>query len=555
MLRKRLTHAQRIQEIITALIRNGLGFIVKDLGMFDLVGKLHKTKAVTDDPMVTKNLGERIRLTLEELGPTFIKLGQLASTRFDLFPQEITRELAKLQDDVKPVSFSEIRPIIEEELGKPLDSLFLEISPSPVASASIGQVHRAKLPGGEQVAIKIQRPNIEKTIVTDLEILRYLTKVLEERTEWAKENRVYDIVHELSTSLLQELDYTREAKNSERCQASIKNLENVCIPKIYWPYTTKRVLTMEYIEGQKLEQFMQNANKDEKKKLALDFTNCMFEQIFVSGFFHADPHPGNIFITKEKQLVLIDFGMVGRLSPQMKFDLASLIIALRDEDLAEIATLVKKIGQMSEYTDEDKLLFDLENLLETYMHRSLQQIHVSELFNEIFRICFENKIRIPPDLTMLGKALLTIEGVLARLDPDLALINLAEPFGRRLILERYKPESLFKNIRFKIRDVQKFLSDLEAIVNGVARRGKLRIEIDVPYFKDLLTKLDRITNQLSFSIVLLAFSIMMSGLIIGAAIMKEETVLWKFPVIEIGGIAATCMFLWLLYSIFKSGRF
>lgn len=555
MLRKRLAHAQRIQEIFAALIRNGFGFIVHDLGMFDLVGKVHRKKTVPDETIISKNIGERIRITLEELGPTFIKLGQLASTRIDLFPREITKELAKLQDDVKGVPFTKIKPIIEEELGQSLDSLFSQFSFTPVASASIGQVHRATLPTGEEVAIKIQRPNIEKTITTDLEILRYLATVLEQRTDWAKEHRVYDIVNELAASLLMELDYTREAKNSERCMASIKDLDYVHIPKIYWQYTTKRILTMEFIKGQKLEQFIQTASPEKKKKLALDFTNCMFEQIFVGGFFHADPHPGNIFITEEKRIVLIDFGMVGRLSPQMKYDLASLIIALRDEDLEEIAALVMKIGKMSDETDEDRLLIDLDNLLETYIHRSLHQIHISELYNEIFRICFENKIRIPADLTMLGKTLLTTEGVLARLDPELALIDLAEPFGRRLIRERFEPKTVFKKIRFKFRDMQKLFSELEAILRGIARRGKIRIEVDVPAIQELLNKLDRITNQLSFSIVLLAFSIMMSGLVVGAAIMKENTILWSFPVIEIGGVAATLMFLWLLYSIFKSGRF
>lgn len=555
MLGKRLSNAQRIQEIFAALIRNGFDFIIKDLGMFDLVGKIQKKKVMSDEEVLSKNIGERVRITLEELGPTFIKLGQLASTRIDLFPQEIIRELAKLQDNVKPVPFEDIKKIIEEEFNIPLENLFSEFSRTPVASASIGQVHRAKLKTGEEVAIKVQRPNIENTIEKDLEILNDLAILIENRTDWGKNYRVYDIVKELSSSLRMELDYTREAKNAERCATKIKKLDYVKIPDVFWDYTTKRVLTMEFIHAQKLDAFIQAGASEDKEKIAMNFAHCMFEQIFVGGFFHADPHPGNVFITADRKITLIDFGMVGRLSPQMKFDLASLLIALKDDDLEEITAIVTKIGQLSEETNRDRLLFDLDHLLAKYANVSLKKVNISELLNEVIRICYENQIRIPADLTMLAKTLLTMEGVLSRLHPDFVLMDLAEPFGRRLIRERYEPKAIIKNARSKFREIQNILNQFEVFLRSFTKKGKLQVEMDLPDIQDLLHKMDRITNQLSFSIVLLAFSIMMSGLVIGAAIMKEQTILWSFPVIEIGGIAATLMFLWLLYSILKSGRF
>lgn len=555
MLGKRLSNAQRIQEIFVALIRNGFDFIIKDLGMFDLVGKIQKKKVMSDEEVLSKNIGERVRITLEELGPTFIKLGQLASTRIDLFPQEIIRELAKLQDNVKPVPFEDIKKIIEEEFNIPLENLFSEFSRTPVASASIGQVHRAKLKTGEEVAIKVQRPNIENTIEKDLEILNDLAILIENRTDWGKNYRVYDIVKELSSSLRMELDYTREAKNAERCATKIKKLDYVKIPDVFWDYTTKRVLTMEFIHAQKLDAFIQAGASEDKEKIAMNFAHCMFEQIFVGGFFHADPHPGNVFITADRKITLIDFGMVGRLSPQMKFDLASLLIALKDDDLEEITAIVTKIGQLSEETNRDRLLFDLDHLLAKYANVSLKKVNISELLNEVIRICYENQIRIPADLTLLAKTLLTMEGVLSRLHPDFVLMDLAEPFGRRLIRERYEPKAIIKNARSKFREIQNILNQFEVFLRSFTKKGKLQVEMDLPDIQDLLHKMDRITNQLSFSIVLLAFSIMMSGLVIGAAIMKEQTILWSFPVIEIGGIAATLMFLWLLYSILKSGRF
>lgn len=550
-----MSNAQRIQEIFAALIRNGFDFIIKDLGMFDLVGKIQKKKVMSDEEVLSKNIGERMRITLEELGPTFIKLGQLASTRIDLFPQEIIRELAKLQDNVKPVPFEDIKKIIEEEFNIPLENLFSEFSRTPVASASIGQVHRAKLKTGEEVAIKVQRPNIENTIEKDLEILNDLAILIENRTDWGKNYRVYDIVKELSSSLRMELDYTREAKNAERCATKIKKLDYVKIPDVFWDYTTKRVLTMEFIHAQKLDAFIQAGASEDKEKIAMNFAHCMFEQIFVGGFFHADPHPGNVFITADRKITLIDFGMVGRLSPQMKFDLASLLIALKDDDLEEITAIVTKIGQLSEETNRDRLLFDLDHLLAKYANVSLKKVNISELLNEVIRICYENQIRIPADLTLLAKTLLTMEGVLSRLHPDFVLMDLAEPFGRRLIRERYEPKAIIKNARSKFREIQNILNQFEVFLRSFTKKGKLQVEMDLPDIQDLLHKMDRITNQLSFSIVLLAFSIMMSGLVIGAAIMKEQTILWSFPVIEIGGIAATLMFLWLLYSILKSGRF
>lgn len=550
-----MSNAQRIQEIFAALIRNGFDFIIKDLGMFDLVGKIQKKKVMSDEEVLSKNIGERVRITLEELGPTFIKLGQLASTRIDLFPQEIIRELAKLQDNVKPVPFEDIKKIIEEEFNIPLENLFSEFSRTPVASASIGQVHRAKLKTGEEVAIKVQRPNIENTIEKDLEILNDLAILIENRTDWGKNYRVYDIVKELSSSLRMELDYTREAKNAERCATKIKKLDYVKIPDVFWDYTTKRVLTMEFIHAQKLDAFIQAGASEDKEKIAMNFAHCMFEQIFVGGFFHADPHPGNVFITADRKITLIDFGMVGRLSPQMKFDLASLLIALKDDDLEEITAIVTKIGQLSEETNRDRLLFDLDHLLAKYANVSLKKVNISELLNEVIRICYENQIRIPADLTLLAKTLLTMEGVLSRLHPDFVLMDLAEPFGRRLIRERYEPKAIIKNARSKFREIQNILNQFEVFLRSFTKKGKLQVEMDLPDIQDLLHKMDRITNQLSFSIVLLAFSIMMSGLVIGAAIMKEQTILWSFPVIEIGGIAATLMFLWLLYSILKSGRF
>lgn len=550
MIGKRLKYAQRYQEILTALLKNGLGFIVKDLGLLGF-----KRKAEADSTMYSKSIAERIRSVLEELGPTFVKLGQLASTRVDLIPENIIKELEKLQDHVAPIPFSDVEKIIEKELGQPANDLFLEVNDRPIASASIGQVHYGKLPTGQEVAIKVQRPNIEEKIDIDLQILSDLTNLMEEKLEWANNYRISEIVEEVSRSLRLELDYTVEAWNGEKIARQLKEHPNYIIPSIHWEYTTKRILTMDYISGTRLRDYAKNASEAEKKLVAKQFVECMFQQIFIDGFFHGDPHPGNLFVLPDKRMALIDFGMIGRLSPSMKNDLASVIIALKNRDINEVIFLFLKLGQSSEPIDNDQIYADIEVLIEMNMDIPLQQISLANLINNLMEISFKYRVRMPADLTILAKTLLTMEGILSHLDKDLSIIDMAHPFGEKLIRERLKPSKIMKETRNKLREIQTFLTQLMKSGSSITKDGKIHVEISVPEVKNLSKKLDRVTNQLSFSIILLAFSIMMVGLVVGASISNVKTFLWNFPVVEVGGVVATLMFLWLLFSILKHGKF
>lgn len=550
MIGKRLKYAQRYQEILTALLKNGLGFVVKDLGLLGF-----KRKAEADSTMYSKSIAERIRSVLEELGPTFVKLGQLASTRVDLIPDNIIKELEKLQDHVAPIPFSDVEKIIEKELGQPANDLFLEVSDRPIASASIGQVHYGKLPTGKEVAIKVQRPNIEEKIDIDLQILTDLTNLMEEKLEWANNYRISEIVEEVSRSLRLELDYTVEAWNGEKIARHLKEYPDYIIPSIHWEYTTKRILTMDYISGTRLRDYAKNASETEKKLIAKQFVECMFQQIFIDGFFHGDPHPGNLFVLPNKRMALIDFGMIGRLSPSMKNDLASVIIALKNRDINEVIFLFLKLGQSSEPIDNDQIYADIEVLIEMNMDIPLQQISLANLINNLMEISFKYRVRMPADLTILAKTLLTMEGILSHLDKDLSIIDMAQPFGEKLIRERLKPSKIMKETRQKFREIQTFLTQLMKSGSSITKDGKIHVEISVPEVKNLSKKLDRVTNQLSFSIILLAFSIMMVGLIVGASISNVKTFLWNFPVVEVGGVVATLMFLWLLFSILRHGKF
>ncbi|MGN7300182.1 ABC1 kinase family protein [Ferdinandcohnia sp. SAFN-114] len=559
MFEKRIRHFQRYRDIVAAFSRNGFGFLIKELGLLELLS-LPKRLFVEDYPEIhTKTLGERVRLFLEELGPTFVKMGQIASTRPDLIPADIIHELEKLQDRVPPFSFQEVKTIIEQELGGAIDSVFEEFHESPLAAASIGQVHFAVLNSGERVAVKIQRPNIRNIIETDLEILQELAMLAELRLNWAARYQIRDMVEEFSMSLRTELDYTIEGRNAEKVDKQFENDPKIRVPKVYWDYSTQKVLTMEYVEGKKLNEIKKNDFKGYNcKVLAERLVRAIFHQILIEGFFHGDPHPGNILALPGEVIVFMDFGMVGRLTPEMKSHFASLVISMMRQSTDGVIKAITRMGLVPDDVNMQRLRSDVDQLKEKYYDVPLSQVSLGEAVNDLFSVAYQHHIQIPADLILLGKTLLTIEGTVEQLDPELSIIKVAEPFGRQLLKERYHPKKVAENVLNHLFEYAEILTELPKSIQeltSVLKKGKMRMEITIPELDLFLTKLDRISNRLSFSIVLLAFSIIMVGLIIGSALSRQSTLLWNIPAIEIGFGVAILMFLWLLYSIFKSGRF
>ncbi|MFZ7102528.1 MAG: ABC1 kinase family protein [Peptococcaceae bacterium] len=555
MLGKRVRHIQRYRDIVAALSRNGFEFIVKELGLLDFLS-LPKGFTGGSGEIYSKTLGERVRLFLEELGPTFVKMGQIASTRSDLISKEIIHELEKLQDHVSPFSFTEVQLIIRQELKGTVDAIFAEFHEIPFAAASIGQVHFGVLKSGEQVAVKVQRPNIRNIVETDLEILQELAILAEFRLKWASRYQVRDIVEEFSKSLRAELDYTIEGQNAERIAKQFAKDPKICIPGVYWDYSTPKVLTMEYVEGIKLQEVK---NPDQKTYnsgvLAERLVRAFFQQILVEGFFHADPHPGNILVKPEGVIVFMDFGMVGHLTPEMRTHFASLVIAMMRQSTEGVISAITRMGLVPDDANMRLLRSDVDQLREKYYNIPLSQISLGEAVKELFSVAYQHHIRIPADLTLLAKTLLTIEGTAEQLDPELSIIKIAEPFGRQLLKERYHPRKIAENVLNNLFEYGEILAELPKRIqelNMVMQKGKMRLEITVPELELLLAKLDRVGNRLSFSIVLLAFSIIMSGLIIGGS---QSTFFWNIPAVEIGFGVVTLMFLWLLYAMFKSGRF
>ncbi len=412
---------------------------------------------------------------------------------------------------------------------------------------------------GEDVAVKIQRPNIEKTVRTDLEILRHLAVLAESNLEWARNYQVTDMIEEFSDALINELDYSIEARNVERIGKTHKNDSQIKIPEIYWEYSTKNVMVMDYIKGvpvnnlAKLDEM--NINRSE---VADKLAKAIFQQIFEEGYFHGDPHPGNVSVLEDGTIVFLDFGMIGRLTSDLKNNFGSLLISLMRKDSGGVVKAIVKMGVVPGDVSMRDLNREAEIMRDKYYDVPLSKLNFSDAVNDLFGIANKYKIKLPQDFTILAKTLLTLESVVSHLDPDFSIMDVAEPFGKALLLERYNPKNL---LNFQIDEIQQLGTELREVTENVHQFSKglknqnLPIEIDVKGRSQFSKHLDRVINRLSFSIVLLAFSIIMVGLIVGSAILGEGSIIFRIPIIEIAAIFAMVMFAWLLWSIVKSGRF
>ncbi|MEH7275460.1 ABC1 kinase family protein [Neobacillus vireti] len=560
MIKKKIRHIQRYRDIVYAFTKHGFGFIMKELGLIDLLSVPKRVFVEGNKSLNSRTTGERIRLFLEELGPTFVKIGQIASTRPDVIPAEILQELVKLQDRVSIFSFDEVKRILELELADTLENSFAEFCETPLAAASIGQVHYAVLLSVEPVAIKIQRPNIMGVIETDLEIMQDLARLAESRIDWVERYQIRTIIEELSKSLREELDYENEGRNTEKISKQFKEDPKVHIPKVYWEYTTKKILTMEFIDGIKLNEVEKLEEEGfDTKVLGEKVVNAIFHQILIDGFFHGDPHPGNIVALPGQVIAFMDFGMVGRITPDMRSHIASFVIALMRKNTSEVVKAITNMGLVPDDVNVKQLHSDIDKLREKYLDVPFSQMSVGMAVNELFSVAYRHKIQIPTDLTILGKTLLTLEGTVEKLNHEISILAVAEPFGRQLLIDRFKPKNMAEFAWSNFTEYGNILHEFPKTIKdftSVMKKGKMQIEISTPEIESVLKKLNTISNRLSFSIVLLAFSIILVGVIIGASLSGQTSILLsKIPMIEIGFGIAAIMFLLLLYSIFKSGRF
>ncbi len=543
-----------------------IGTILLKYGFDDLLDRLHlshyfrrggrifsRQKKKGALPYLTRY--ERIRMALEELGPTFIKLGQILSTRPDLISLGLVRELAKLQDQVPPVPFPEIREIVEKELGRPLAELFDDFQEKPLAAASIGQVHRARLKSGEEVVVKVRRPGICDVLAVDLAIMYHLASLMEKYLEEGEIYRPTLVVEEFALTIRRELDYTLEASQAERFARLFSENDSLYVPKIFRQTTCDSVLTMEYVEGIKVSDLAAlTAAGQDMKLIAARGADLTLDQIFQAGFFHADPHPGNVLILPGNRICYLDFGMMGRVDGDSREKFAEMLEGYVFKDEKKIAEAVLALAEAVKEPDRRGLERDIGLIMEMYLYRPIKELRLGDLVSALLDLLGRHRLRLPPDLYLMAKALTEMEAIGLSLDPDFHLASRAAPFVKRLKTARLDPRRLWQDI-FRGGDalvgaVKDIPADLRDIIKQI-RQGRVKIVFEHRGLEKFIYEMDRSSNRISFALIISAL-VVASSLLITADIGPH---LLGFPLLGLAGyLIAGLMGLWLLVSILRSGR-
>jgi ubiquinone biosynthesis protein len=510
-------HWRRYQEIMNALVRHGFSFIIErlDLPGAPLASRLRKGLIPPEDQL--SRLPRQIVAVLKELGPTFIKLGQMLSTRPDMLPSAYITELSKLQDQVPSFSYNEVEEIFADEEGENISDVFTFFDHQALASASIGQVHRARLQSGEEVVVKVQRPGIEPRIRVDLEILMEICHIVQQRTRFGAIYNIPGMLEEFSTSLLEELDFNLEGRNAEIFQKNFADDGNVCIPGVYWQYTKRRVLVLEYIKGRKIagRRELIEAGFD-PQAIARNLVDAMIKQIYRDGFFHSDPHPGNLSVLAGNQVVFMDFGQVGQIDEVLREQAADLVLALAKHDLDGIIKALLHIGIVRGQPNMARLRRDMSRLERKYYGRPLKEISLATSVYEIFEVAWHYQIDIPLDFVMTAKACITLEGVIRELSPEMSLVEIAEPFATRVITQRYNPGRIQKRLWRDMVEMSGSIMRLPGLVEDLAtrlQRGDVKLTVQQQDFPLAIGQLRRSVTRLAISIiiasVLIASSLLM----------------------------------------------
>ncbi len=477
------------------------------------------------------------------------------SNRPDLIPAHFLEELEKLQDEVPPFPSEEAIAMVEKELGKSLPHLFRSFDEKPLASGSIAQVHKAVLLSGKEVGVKIQRPRIQEKIETDLEVMHQIATLIERYNEEAALFQPVKMVKEFERSIKREINFRLEASHMERFAANFKDDSRIHVPKVYREYSTTCILTMEFIDGIRVSNLKKIKEKGiNTEEIANKGADLILRQIFDHGFFHADPHPGNLVVLPDKRLCLLDFGMMGMVLPRHQDYLGSIILGIVQNDARKITRAVLALTSQDAYLDTERLEYETYNLIKEYAYLPLQDLNVGEVFHSLMDLIFTFRLQLPPDMYLLFKALVTADGVGRKLYPDFDMIGHIEPFAKNLIKRRFSAWRLLKELGDTSVDFTHLVRDMPGEAREILqliKRGRVRFEFIHKNLEPLMHKNDQISNRIAYSIVLAA-------LIIGSSliVLSEVPPSWRgIPVIGLGGyIVAAVMGFGLLWSIIRHGK-
>jgi ubiquinone biosynthesis protein len=507
---------RRLVPILRVLARHGFGHFVHRIGLQHLLPLRYSHRESADALTAPR----RVRLALQELGPTFIKFGQMLSTRGDLLPESYLVELRKLTESVPPFDTAVARKIIEDELHRPIPELFSEFGQAPVASGSIGQVYYANLPDGAPVAVKVKRPGIEKALNADLDLLEFAAP-LANRIEELRALRLPMVVDEFRRSVMREVDFVTEASYTAKIKEDLAADPRVCAPAVYWQLTTSDVLTLERIAGVSLTKKAELAAlKMDRKRLARELVEVFLRQYFKAGLFHADPHSGNILVTPDGRIGLVDFGMAGRLDDELRANLATSFIALTKGDLDVIADVYVEIGVVSADTNVENLKRDLQEVLDRYYGIPARSLDMRRCFSDALRIARVHRILLPPDFVLLGKSFVMMAMMARELDPDFDISEVAKPYALSLAADKVSPGRIAHTALREAWFIEHALRRLPRDLSTLLRKlldGSLHLTHSVREFDGLIRELDRATNRVAFSIVV-------TGIVVGSSILLHAKI-------------------------------
>jgi ubiquinone biosynthesis protein len=506
-------HLKRYRDLAVLVAKYGRPGMVKQVGLDEAIDPAEPAAPSSGDP---KALGEALAKDLEKMGPTYVKLGQLLSTRYDILPEAYCEALTRLQDNVEPFPFEEVEQIVNAEVGLRISKAFLDFEAVPIAAASLGQVHRATLPDGRPVAVKVQRPGIRKTIAEDLDALEQVADWIDAHTDFGKRHRLRGMLDEFRKSLVRELDYRREAQNLVTLGKNLEEFEHIIVPKPIDDYTSSRVLTMEYVKGVKITKLSDVAKLElPGKQLADELFRAYLKQILIDGFFHADPHPGNVFVTDDGRVALLDLGQVGYITPRLQEHLTQLIFAVSEGRSDDAVTYALRVSEKTPMFDEMGFAKAVADLVTTQQDTTIKQVEVGKIVLSLLEVSGRFGLIPAAELSMLGKALLNLDQVGYKLDPDFnpneAIRESAAEIMRQRMEKSLSPGHLFQNM-LEMKDfVERMPGRVNRILDAIAN-NEVEIRVQAIDEKKLISGFHKIANRITMGIL-------MAALIIGAALL------------------------------------